>query len=311
MKPFLFPLFLLTAATLWLAARPTDVVTDLNLTTEQVHNQVFYQLTTEHPAADLPGDVRQIGKRLSAGARASAVRMMGAVVRSYVQSADFRSRYDRWMRDQYRVSDEQTAEAKQAETVSMKNVQAVADQQVAQTNAVFAQMTPEMMAMMLQQQIGQVQQQLPTADAPGKAALTRDLMVLKQLQSLANTKPAEFKTQYMAFMNRYMVRQLGEELADAPEKLAENKAEAAEYRTRLARYKASADPNIAIKKRLRDLLRWLNPLTLTRRWKSRVPGWSLSGPITAASPMSGNCFTASVGSRCWPPVTSPVPGWAS
>ena len=129
MKPFRFSLFLLTGAALWIAARPTNVLTDLKLTTEEVRNQVFYQLTTDSPTTELPYKVRQIGKQLSAGARVSAVRAMGAVVRTYAQSAGFRNRYDHWLRDQYRVSDEQTAEASRAENASMNDVQAAVDQQ--------------------------------------------------------------------------------------------------------------------------------------------------------------------------------------
>lgn len=253
MNPFRFATFLVSAAAL-LAAHPADVVTDLKLTTEQVRDQVFYQLTTEHPSLDLTNEARQIGKQLSAGARTSAVRAMGAVVRTYVQSSDFKSRYDDWMRDQYRISDDQTTEAAQAENTSMNDVRAAVDQQVTQTTAVFAQMPPATLAMMLQQQIGQIQQQLVNADAPGKAALTRDLTVLRQLQPLANTKPAEFKTQYIAFMNRYMARQMGEGLEGESERLAEPKAKAADYRTRLAQYKANADPNRAIKKRLNEFI---------------------------------------------------------
>lgn len=249
MNPFRFATLIVPAAAL-LAAHPADVVTDLKLTTEQVRDQVFYQLTTEHLSLDLTNEARQIGKQLSAGARTSAVRAMGAVVRTYVQSSDFKRRYDDWMRDQYRISDDQTAEAAQAESTSMNDVRAAVDQQVTQTTAVFAQMPPATLAMMLQQQIGQIQQQLVNADAPGKAALTRDLTVLRQLQPLANTKPVEFKTQYIAFMNRYMARQMGEGLEGESERLAEHKANATDYRTRLAQYKANADPNRAIKKRL-------------------------------------------------------------
>ena len=254
MKPFLSVFSLVAVAAIWVAARSTDVLTDLKLTTDQVQNQVFYQLTTEHPTVDLPQKARQMGKQLSAGARVTAVRAMGAVVRTYVQSADFRDRYDRRMRDKYRVSDEQTAETQQVENTSMNDVQGVANQQVSQINAALSQMPPATLAMMVQQQMMQIQQQMIDADAPEKAALSRDLTVLRQLQPLATTKPAEFKTQYIAFMGRYMTRQMGKGLENEGERLTENKAKAADYRTRLTQYKDSADPNIAIKKRLRDFI---------------------------------------------------------
>lgn len=247
---------LIPAGALLVAAHPTDVVSDLKLTPDQVHSQVFYQLTSEDPSIDLPDQVRRVGKQLSAGARVSAVRAMGAVVRTYVESSLFRSRYDEWLRSQYRVSDEQTAESANAEKATMSDIQTAVDQQVNQTRAIFSQMPASMLAQMLQQQMAQFQQQMSTADAPGKAALTRDLMVLRNLQPLANTKPDEFKTNYIAFMSRYVARQLVQGLEDEPTRLADHKAKAAEYRIRLAQYKANADPNPMIKKRLRDFI-WL------------------------------------------------------
>ncbi|MGF7215758.1 hypothetical protein GGR92_001898 [Spirosoma lacussanchae] len=250
MTPRTKNLLLLAGATLWLATRPADVLTELKLTTEAVHDQTFYQLTTEAASVDLPYEARQAGKRLSVSARTSAVRAMGAVVRTYVQSAVFRSRYDRWLQEQYQVSDQQTADARQTEQTSMADVRALADQQVTQTNATFAQMPPATLAMMLQQQMIQLQQQVADADAPAKAALTRDLMVLRQLQPLATTKPAEFKTQYMAFLNRYMARQMRHGLDNEETRLADSKAKAAEYRSRLAQYQANANPNQLLKKRL-------------------------------------------------------------
>lgn len=246
--------FLVPIGALFVAANPADVVTDLKITTEQVHDQAFYQLTSEEPSIDLPDHVRRVGKQLSAGARVSAVHAIGAVVRTYVESPLFRNRYDGWLRHKYQVSEEQTAESIHAQTATMNDIKDAIDQQISQTRAVFSQMPPAMLAEMLQQQMAQLQQQMSTADAPGKAMLTRDLMVLRNLQPLANTKPDEFKTNYIAFISRYMARQLNQGLEDEPTRLAKNKASAAEYHTRLAQYRASANPNLIIRKRLREFI---------------------------------------------------------
>ncbi|MBD2700329.1 hypothetical protein IC229_06770 [Spirosoma sp. BT702] len=250
----MFLVGLLVATLIWLAARPTDVMTDLQLTTEHLQNQVMNQLTTNDATFDLPYKTRRIGRQLSAEARTSAVKAMGAVLRAYVKSADFRSRYDQQMRDRYHVSDAQTKEAEQTEKTTMNDVQAIANQQIAQTSTVFTQMPPATLAMMLQQQMLQFQQQMATASAPEKAALARDLAVLRQLQPMASSKPAEFKTQYLAFMNRYMAQQMNKGLENEEENLADNKAKAADYRTRLAEYNANAKPETAIKKRLQAFI---------------------------------------------------------
>ena len=254
MKTFVTSLLLLMLATLWTAARFTDVLADLKLTSQQVNDQLFTQLTADQPRTYLSYATRQAGKQLSVGARVEAIRAISTVVQAYVQSADFKNRYDQWLRNKYQVSDQQTAEAQQVEKASLDDVHSSANQQVTQINSAFAQMQPATLAMMLQQQIMQTQEQMVDADESSKTTLTRDLTVLRQLQSLANTKPAEFKTQYIDFMNRYMAGQLARNSGDQEEKQAADKVQAAEYKARLAQYKANADPNNAVRKRLRDFI---------------------------------------------------------
>jgi hypothetical protein len=77
---------------------------------------------------------------------------------------------------------------------------------------------------------------------------------LRQLQGTAKTNPADFKTQYIAFMSRYMARASKPGVERATEQLAEAKTKAPDYRERLAQYKANADPNALIKKRLWEFI---------------------------------------------------------
>ncbi|GAB3989553.1 hypothetical protein GCM10028807_14710 [Spirosoma daeguense] len=250
-----FTTFLAVGTLFCIAAHPVDVMTDLRVTSDQLQNQVIYQLTSESTSFTLSSQTRRIGKQLSTEARATAVRAMGGVVRAYVNSTDFRNRYAQLMRDQYRVSDTQTREAELVEKATISDVQSTANQQIAQTNAMFEQMPASTLVLMLQQQMTQFQQGMATADAPEKAALARDISVLRQIQPLANSKPAEFKTQYLAFMNRYMARQLNKGLENEEEHLAESKTKAADYRTRLADFNAHSNPDVAIKKRLREFIK--------------------------------------------------------
>ncbi len=246
---------LLIAAIGWIAARPTDVLTDLHLTLDEVRNQTYYLLTTDNAELELPAQVRRAGKQLAIGPRTAAVRAMGSVVKAYIQSKEFRERYDQQIRDQYRVSDEQTADAQRAEQMQNSDIQAAANQVAQQATAAFAQMPPSTLAMVLPQQMQQMQQQLAEAgNASEKAMIGRDLAVLRQLQDLSKTKPAEFKTQYIAFMGRYMSRSTKSGVERGTENLADAKTKAVDYRERLAQYKANANPNSMIKKRLQEFI---------------------------------------------------------
>ncbi|HEX9957227.1 MAG TPA: hypothetical protein VGA96_08220 [Fibrella sp.] len=136
-----------------------------------------------------------------------------------------------------------------------RDLHAAADQQVQQLTATIAQMPVSTVAMMAQQHLQTMQQQLAEAGSgPDKAMIGRDIAVLRQLQGLSQTKPAEFKTQYIAFMGRYMARASKPGLEQQTERLAEAKTNVADYRDRLAQYKANADPNSLIRKRLREFI---------------------------------------------------------
>jgi hypothetical protein len=248
-------LYLLPAAVLWIAARPFDVLSELHVTLDDVRNYTFHMLTTEDSDIELPAQVRKIGKQMAAGPRTVAVRAMGTLVKAYVHSKEFRERFDRQVRDQYHVSDEQTAETQLVEQMQASDLRAAADQQAQQATAAFAQMPAGTLAMMAQQQIQTMQQQLAVASSGcDKAMIGRDVAVLRQLQGLSKSNPAEFKTQYIDFMNRYLARASKPGLERQTERLAEAKTKVADYQQRLAQYKANADPNAVIKKRLWEFI---------------------------------------------------------
>ena len=232
------------------ALRSGDVLTDLKLNQEEVENLVFDQLTAENPGLTLSYESRQAAQRFSASMRVASVRAMYAVVRTYVQSDDFRRRYDSWLRGKYRVE----AGDELPETVSSSDLQAAQEAQLNQVMESFSSMSPQILVLMLPQQMAEIQQQMRNADAPAKAALTRDIMVLRELQPMATTKPAEFKTRYLTFMKRSLTQQLGRGLVALEEQNAKDQEKAHEYRNRLAEYQANADPDLVLKKQLREFV---------------------------------------------------------
>ncbi|WP_247237160.1 hypothetical protein [Telluribacter sp. SYSU D00476] len=250
MKKSSFKALLLATLVGALATRPADVLKELKLTQEEVSSQVFEQLTHDYPSLYLSYDSRQAAKQLSAQARATAVRAIYPIVRTYVESEDFRSRYDSWLRNKYHISDTPDPSA----TMTNADLKALMDEQLDQTLAAFSNLTPQLLAMMLPQQVAQLQEQMQGADAPTKAALNRELTELKHIQPLATSKPDEFKTRFLASMKRTMARQMEQGMKNEEEHLAKAKEQAEEQRGNEAKYQAEKNPNLVVQKKLREFI---------------------------------------------------------
>ncbi len=250
MKKVFTKIFLLSALTCGLAFRSGDVLTDLKLSSELVGEQVFDQLTAEHPVLRVPYESRQIARQFSSAARTMSVRALYPVVRNYVQSDGFRKRYDAWLRSKYQVEEGDEV----PETPTSENLRAAQNAQLTQILETFSKMSSEMLALMLPQQMNDIQQQLRYADAPQKSALTRDLTVLRELQPLSSSRPAEFKTRYLEFMKGYLARQMGQGVVEEEERQMQARERAEDYRRRLVEYRANANPDLALKKELREFI---------------------------------------------------------
>ena len=233
-----------------LATRPADVLKDLKLTQEQLSSQVFEQLTQDYSSPYLSYDSRQAAKQLSAQARATAVRALYPLVRTYVESDDFRNRYDSWLRGKYHISDTPDPSS----TMTSADLRAMINEQLDQTLAAFSNLTPQLLGLMLPEQIAQLQEQMQNADAPTKAAMSRELTELKQIQPLVTSKPDEFKTRFLASMKRSMAYHLEEDMKNEEEQLAKAKEQAEEQRDNEARYQAEKNPNLVIRKKLREFI---------------------------------------------------------
>lgn len=253
-KNFFAGAFLLVAGAWWMAARPGDIVTDLGLTTEQVHEAAFTNVTSEQLSLPYTSKVRQLAKKIPDGSRAAAVNALGAVVRSYASSNDFRTRYQDWLKAKYGISDGQTREAAQAQSTSLSDVQSAFAQQAATIKSTYSQMPPATLAMMIQSQIQMTQEDVANAEGTEKAAKTKELTELKRLQALSKSNPAEFKKQYVAHFDKMLQQQVAKEQGKMEEDLAESKQQAADYQKRLADYKAASNLNTILKQHLNEFI---------------------------------------------------------
>ncbi|GAB3337686.1 hypothetical protein GCM10027299_49080 [Larkinella ripae] len=246
--------FTVVAGGWWIAARPGDIVTDLGLTPEQVHETVFSNVTTDQLVVEYTGKVRQLAKKIPDNSRVAAVQALGAVVRSYAGSGDFKNRYQDWLKNKYNVSDAQTREAAQTQATSMNDVKSAYNQQAAMIQSTYSQMPPATLAMMIQSQIQMVQADLATAEGAEKTVKTKELAELKRLQALSKTKPEEFKKQYIASFDKMLQNQMAQQMSKEEDNLEKSQQDAKAYQKRLADYKTASNLNAVLKQRLNDFI---------------------------------------------------------
>jgi hypothetical protein len=253
-KNFFVVAFIVVAGGWWIAARPGDIVTDLGLTTEQVKETAFTNVSSDQLVAPYSQKVRQLANNIPASSRVSAVQAMGAVVRSYVSSNDFKTRYQDWLKNKYSISDEQTKEAAKTKSTSMNEVQSAYNQQAAMVQNAYSQMPPATLAIMIQSQIKMLQQELSEADGADKTAKMQELTELKRLQALSKTKPDEFKKQYVANFDKMLHNARAKNMSKVEDDLTKSKQDAENYQKRLAEYKAASNLNSVLKQRLNDFI---------------------------------------------------------
>ncbi|MBO0935888.1 hypothetical protein J2I47_04945 [Fibrella sp. HMF5335] len=254
-RPYLRSFLLLTAATLWLAARPLDILADLDITPDELHQITLNNLTdTAFHLPPISYKARDMARQLAVGARVEAVKALGNVVRAYTETADFRSRYDAYLRNEYHVSDGQTQAAEQIANTSSDAPKQQFNQAMTQVNQSLAGMDPAMLAMVLQSQIQVTADEVAQSEGDTRAENMAKLTQLKKLQALSRSNPAEFKKQYLAFMNHDLGKAGAGQLKEHEARLADDKKKAADYQQRLADYKAHASPTIGLKNKLRGFI---------------------------------------------------------
>ncbi|WP_128546746.1 hypothetical protein [Larkinella soli] len=254
MKKNFFVVAFIVAGAGWISARPGDIVADLGLTLDQVKEVVATNVNSKDWQVDYDYRVRQLAKKIPEASRAGAVQAMGKVVRMYVESNDFKSRYQEDLKRKYNVSDEQTLQANQAASTTMGEVRNVYTQAVSSYSESMKPMTPEMLAMMIGSQIQVMEQEVAGLQGAEKTAKSKELAELKRIQALSKTKPEEFKKQYIANFDAMMTRQMNQGLVEAEDDLAKSKQDAEEYKKRLAEYKAAPSLNTVLKQRLTDFI---------------------------------------------------------
>ena len=103
----LFPVVTLAIMGAWLmAARPGDVMTELGIETTKLRHDVLLNLKeSKWFFFQVTGSMRQTARRIPAASRAATVRMLGNVVRAYVESGPFKQAWLQDLRSYYPYDD--------------------------------------------------------------------------------------------------------------------------------------------------------------------------------------------------------------
>ena len=235
---------MVVAAGWWLtAARFRDVLPDLGMTNEQVQNSVRQYVQSPDQPPYIVYKTRQLARQIPVGSRAAVVQALGQVIRTYAESAAFKTGYQDWLKREYRISDGATLQAREAQLAQEGSVRTTMRQQVAAAKVAYSQMSPAALTMVLHSQIEGAQEMLASAEGAEKATLTKNLAQWNRLRTLAKTSPEEFKKQYITSLSQTLVQQMDAEMDKYSEDAAEEKAKAQAYQQRLADYKAASDIN--------------------------------------------------------------------
>ncbi|RIV19851.1 hypothetical protein DYU11_23295 [Fibrisoma montanum] len=254
MKTLLY-LGLISTAFGLLAARTTDVLTDTGVSMDNIREDVLTNLTAEQWFSfNSTGAMRRMAKRIPEGSRATAVRALGRVVRSYVESGDFNNQYLDWVRGQYRVDERYSDEAIAMQEKNLNAVDGVVTEQLTMMEQAYAQMDPAMLQMAIRMQVKARESELASMDAEQRARELKELADVKKILTATEGKPAEFKKQFMAYTTRQLKQDVARNVGQEKEKLAETKQRNGDYRKQKAEFDAHADYRPLLRQRLKDFI---------------------------------------------------------
>ncbi|WP_040005801.1 hypothetical protein [Fibrisoma limi] len=254
MKKLLY-LGLFSTAVGLLAARTTDVLTDTGVTMENIRNDALANLTAEQWFSfNSTSAMRKMAKRIPEGSRATAVRALGSMVRTYVESNDFKTHYLDWLKGQYRVDERYSDEAISQQEKNLNAVDGVVAEQLNMMEQAYAQMDPAMLQMAIRMQLQGRESDLASMDAEQRARESKEIAEVKKMLTTTEGKPAEFKKQFMAYNARKMKQEVARNVGEEKQNLAENKQRNGDYRKQKAEFDAHADYRPLLRQRLKDFI---------------------------------------------------------
>ncbi|RIV23534.1 hypothetical protein DYU11_11125 [Fibrisoma montanum] len=254
----------------WLAARPTDVLTQTGVTLEAIRQHAVTNLTEDHSFSFTSTvTMRKLARRLPKGSQATVVRSLGRVVRSYVEAETFENEYVTWLRTKYPLdetySDEQIARLE----AHVSQLATQAGQQQSAEQRKLAELDAATLLKTVRGQLQQQEQDLAKLTASDRARKTMEIGKIKRMLVATEGRPDEFKKQYVAFQTQLSRQQIARTLADEQQLLADAKEHNRVYRTQKEAFTARENHQVLLKKRLREFIALCDDVTFDARVSAR------------------------------------------
>ena len=241
------------------AARTADVLTDTGVTMNNIRRDALDNLTSERWFFfNSTRAMRTMARRIPEGSRATAVRALGKVIRTYCESTEFKNDYLNWLRQKYPVDETNSDEKIAAKTQELSMVDGAVSQQMAIVQQTFTQLDPAMLQTAIQMQIQEQERALPNLSADERAKQAAEIADVKKMLAATQGKPAEFKKQFLAYQSRLMQKNAAGNIAEDRQDLAKAKEQNVDYRRQKAVFDAHSDFRPLLKTRLKEFIALCN-----------------------------------------------------
>ncbi len=256
----------LAGLSLLVAMRPADVLTDTGVTMTNVKEGVMTNLEKEGKFTFYTNfAIRKAAMQIPAGSRANTVRMLGKVVRSYVESAAFADNYRKNAEAMNPADEAYSDESIQQRESEINQADGMVNAQMQAMQQGFSQLEPGMLYNAINMQVTQWE-----ADASQAGDKEREqMMYLKKLLKTHAANKPEFKKQYLLYLQRQMQEGSAGDVEKQKQKLAEAKAKNAEYQKQKALQVAKGDYRPVLRKQLTAFIALCNSVDFNAKLESR------------------------------------------
>ena len=239
----------------WLAARPTDVLTQTGVTLETIRQHAVTNLTENQSFTfSSTATMRKLARRLPKGSQATVVRSLGRVVRSYVETETFQTEYVNWLRAKYPMDETYSDEQIDRLEIRVHQLEVQTYQQQSAEQRKLAELEPATLLKTVRGQLQQQEQELAKLSASDRARRAMEIGKVKRMILATEGKPDEFKKQYLAYQVQLSKQQAARTLADEQQRLAEAKERNRLYRSQKAAFEAQENHQALLRKRLSDFI---------------------------------------------------------
>lgn len=242
-----------------IAMKPLDALNDTGVTLENVRQGALTNLAEDNYFLfNSTSAMRKIAKAIPQNAQATTVRALGKLVRSYVESDNFKKEYRQWLKQKYPVDETYSDAVLAQQEQEAGGVDAAVNQQMALIQQTYAQLDPAMLQMGIKSQLSQQEAQLATLEGEERAAKARELAELKKILAATEGKPAEFKKQFIAYHSKLLKQRSGQNISQQQKDLAYAKERNAKYKKQMAVLEAHSDFRPQLRQRLNGFIALCN-----------------------------------------------------